>query len=84
MPLVSLGLTKGQTRSKSPQNNIFMVLYRTWAPRRFLATLTKFDLESILGGSKNTNFDLDARMDWNQCHREDNQILIPTIIHVLK
>ena len=45
MPPVNLGLTEGQTRSKSSQNNIFMVLYQTQAPRRFLASLTKCDSE---------------------------------------
>ena len=42
MPLVNLGLTEGQNPHKT---TFFMVLYQTRAPRRFLATLTKFDLE---------------------------------------
>jgi len=58
-----------------------MVLYQTEAPRRFLATLTKFDLESILGGSKNLDFDPATEMGWNKCHCEYYSIPVPTIIH---
>ena len=58
-----------------------MVLHQTRASRRFLTTLTKFDPKSILSGPKNPNFDPVVRTGWDQCHREDYQILIPTIVH---
>ena len=61
-----------------------MVLYQTWAPRRFLATLTKFDPKLTLDGPRNLNFYPTVRTSWNQCHCKDNQILIPATIHVLK
>ena len=57
MPLVNLGLTEGQTRSKSTQNNIFHIFFiQTRASRRFLATLTKFDPKLTSGGPKFPNF----------------------------
>ena len=65
MPLVNLGLTEGQMRSKSSQNNTFKVFDQTWAFQRFVATVTKFDLKLILGGPKNSNFDLVVRMGSN-------------------
>ena len=43
MPLVNLGLTKVQTRSKPSQNNTFIVLHQIRASRKFLETLTKFN-----------------------------------------
>ena len=43
MPLVNLGLTESQTRSKSSQNNTFHGFSPNRAFRRFLAILTKFD-----------------------------------------
>ena len=61
-----------------------MVLYQTRAPRRFLATLTKFDLELTPSRLKNPNFDSAIRMSWtgwNQCHCEYYQIFNPTTIH---
>ena len=35
-------------------------------------------------GPRNPNFDPAVRTSWNQCHCEDNQILIPTTIHESK
>ena len=61
-----------------------MVFYQTRAPRRFLATLTKFDLELTPSRLKNPNFDSAIRMSWtgwNQCHCEYYQIFNPTTIH---
>ena len=58
-----------------------MILYQIEAPWRFLATLTKFDLKSILGGSKNPDFDTATEMGWNQCHCEYYSIPVPKIIH---
>ena len=69
MPLVNLGLNEGQTRSKSTKNNTFHIFFhQTWASRRFLATLTKFDLKLTPSGPKNPNFDPAVGIGWNQCH----------------
>ena len=65
MPLVNLGLTEGQTRSKSSQNNTFQGFWSNLSFRRFLANVTKFDLKLILSGPKNSNFDLVVRMGSN-------------------
>ena len=62
-------------------SNKVKISHKTRAPWRFLANLTKFDLESISNGSKNPDFDPDAGMGWNQCHYEDYPILVPTTIH---
>ena len=77
MPLVNLGFTEGQTRSKSTQNNTFHTFHQTRPSRRFLATLTKL----TSGGPKNPNIDSVVRTGWNQCHCKDYQILIPMTIH---
>ena len=58
-----------------------MVLHQTWASRRFLTVLTKFDPKSISGEPKNPNFDLVVKLGWNQHHCKDYQILIPTTIY---
>ena len=61
-----------------------MVLHQTRASWKILTILTKFNPKSIPNGPKNPNFDLVVKTGWNQCHGEDYQILIPTIIHGLK
>ena len=77
-PWSTLGWTKGQTRSKLSQNNIF---------RNFTSNPSstenfyKFDPKSISGGPKNPNFDLAVKTGLNQCHCKDYQILIQTTIH---
>ena len=58
-----------------------MLLHQTQATRRFLSSLTKFDLTLTPRGTRNINFDLTVRMDWDQCHCEDCQIPFPTTIH---
>ena len=82
MPLVNPGSTKGQTRSKSSQNNTFHGFLSNPSFSEIFGI--KFDLNLTLGGAKNPNFDLAIRMSWNQFHCEDYQILIPTTIHGLK
>ena len=88
IPLVNPSLTKGQTRSKSSQNKTF---YSFTSNPSFSETFGNFDQVSLnltwswlLAGPKNPNFDLTIRMDWDQCHYEDNQILIPETIHGLE
>ena len=81
MPLVNLGLTEGQIRSNSIQNNTFHSFSSNSSFSEILATLTKFDLKLISCRPKNPNFDLIVRTCWNQCHCEDYQILIPMTIH---
>ena len=81
MPLVNLGLTEGQIRSKSIQNNTFHSFSSNSSFSEILATLTKFDLKLISCRPKNPNFDLIVRTGWNQCHCEDYEILIPMTIH---
>ena len=81
MPWSTLGLTKGQTKSKLSQNNIFHSF--TLNPS-FSEIFNNFDqvwLEVDLGGPKNPNFDPSVKTSWNQCHCEDYQILIPTTVH---
>ena len=79
MPLVNPGSTKGQTRSKSSQNNTFHGFLSNPSFSEIFGI--KFDLNLTLGGAKNPNFDLAIRMSWNQFHCEDYQILIPTNVH---
>ena len=88
MTLANPRLTEGQTRSKSSQNKTF---YSFTSNPRFSETFGNFDQVSLnltwswlLAGPKNPNFDLTIRMDWDQCHYEDNQILIPETIHGLE
>ena len=84
MPLVNLGLTEGQTRSKSTQNNTF---YSFSSSSSFLEIFSNFDQvwpEVDFGWVQKPNFDLVVGTGWNQCHYEDYQILIPTTIHGLK
>ena len=66
------------------KQSFLIVLHQTWVSQRFLTTLTKFDLKSILSGPKNPNFDLAVKTDLNRRHCVDDQILIPTAIHGLK
>ena len=69
-------------RGQNPhKTKFFIFLNQTWAFRRFLTTLTKFDLKSIPSGPKNPNFDSAFKMGWNQFHYEDYQILIPMNVH---
>ena len=77
-PRSTLGLTKDQTRSKLPHNKIF---HSFTSNPSFSEIFNNFDLKSIPGGPKNSNFDLTIQMGWNQCHCKDYQILIPTTIH---
>ena len=53
--------------------SLFIVLQQTWASRRFLTTLTKFDLELTLGGPQNPNFYPTVKTGWTQCHYKDYQ-----------
>ena len=85
MPLVSPRLTKGQTMSKSPQNNIF---HDFISNPNSLEIFSNFDQiwlglnwSWLLVGPRNLNFYLAIRISWNQFHWEDNQIIIPTTIH---
>ena len=69
-------------RGQNPhKTKFFIFLNQTWASRRFLTTLTKFDLKSIPSGPKNPNFDSVVKTGWNQFHYEDYQILIPMNVH---
>ena len=54
MPLVNLELTEGQNPHKIIP---FIAFHQTRASRRFLTTLTKFDLKLTLGELENPNFD---------------------------
>ena len=56
MPLVNPELTKSQNWLKSSKTTFFMFLHQRRATRRFLSTLTKFDLELTFGGTRNPNF----------------------------
>ena len=52
MPLVNLGLTKGQTMSKSSQNSTFHGFSPNPSFSEVLTTLTKFDQKLTLVGPK--------------------------------
>ena len=84
MPLVKLGLNKGQKGQNPHKITPLIVFHQTQASRRFLATLTKFDPKLTLGGPKNPNFDLVVGTGWNQDHCKDYQVFIPRTIHGLK
>ena len=81
MPLVKPGLTKGQTRSKFSQNNIFhgFISNPNYSKifRKFGKVWPKVD--SV--GPKNPNLDSVIKTSWDQCYCEDNKILIPMTIH---
>ena len=57
LPLVNLELIEGQQGQNPHKIITFIVFHQTRASRRFLTTLTKFDLKLTLGELKNPNFD---------------------------
>ena len=61
-----------------------MFLHQTQDYRRFLSSLTKFDLRLTLKSDRKLNFDPTIRMGWNQCHCEDSWIPFPMTTHGLK
>ena len=81
MPHINLRLTEVKRGQSPPETLFFMLLHQTRASRRFLSTLTEFDLTGTLMGPKNPNFDSTIRMGYDQLHYEDYQITFPTTIH---
>ena len=65
MPLVSLGLTEGQTRSKPLQNNTFDSFKSNPSISENFSNFDQVDLEFTLTSPKNSNFDLAIRTGWN-------------------
>ena len=73
--------SEGQQGQNPHKIITFIVFHQTRASRRFLVILTKFDSKLTPSRPKISNFDPAIRIDRNQRHCEDYQILIPTTIH---
>ena len=81
MPLVKPGLTKGQTRSKFSQNNIFHGFISNPNYSKIFSKFGQVWPEVDLVGPKNPNLDSVVKTGWDQCFCEENKILIPMTIH---
>ena len=81
MPLVNLGLTEGQMRSKPSQNNTFHSFALNLSFSEIFGNFDQLWPSWLPTGPRNHNFDLAVRTGWKQHHCEDYQILNPMTIH---